>query len=531
MAAKPVAMTIRRKVPVLAWIVASVSAGAACSASTSPGSLTTAVDHALTITPAQLLANTGGATPVAFGAPVNGTLTYGPSGTIVYTPSKGFSGTDKFQVTTTDAVKLYAVDTPPITTVGGVEIQSSANGSAIAPVPGKTDEIYGMTDRGPNVDGRTDNEKVLPMPDFHPQIAVFRLSEGTATPGKTIILKGRDGEPLVGLVNPQASTGETLVTIDGQPLPLSDHGIDSEGLVAMPDGTFWVSDEYGPFLIDFDAKGKELERLSPFDGSLPRELSLRSPNQGMEGLTITPDGSMLVGIMQSALATPGLVGSAKKVPLTRIVTVNLATKATKEYLYPLDNPQQTKVAVSEITALSDTQFLVDERDGVLQPGGVKKIYVADISNATDVGPNSAVPGATYRADAGGLQVDGKPIETLVGVSTDAAAADKLKSLGITVASKTLKLDLGALLNELNSKGEFFGHDKIEGLATPDGGKTLVIANDSDFGLAGIASTTPPLRLKPKILANGRPDTGEFLVVDTTKLPAKTAATTISIKVG
>ncbi|HVQ52426.1 MAG TPA: esterase-like activity of phytase family protein [Mycobacterium sp.] len=450
---------------------------------------------------------------------------------MVYTPNKGYTGTDQFQVTTTDAVKLYAVDTPPITTVGGVEIQSSANGSAIAAVPGEHDEFYGMTDRGPNVDGRTENEKVLPLPDFHPQIAVFRLSEGTATPGKTIILKGPDGEQLVGLVDPQANTGENLVTIDGRPLPQSDHGLDTEGLVVMADGTFWVSDEYGPFLVHFDANGKETERLSPFNGSLPRELSLRSPNQGMEGLTVTPDGSTLVGIMQSALKTPGLEGSAKSVPLARIVTVNLKSKAVKEYLYPLANPAETKVAVSEITAISNTEFLVDERDGKLQPGGNKKIYIADISAATDVGPNATVPGGVYRADAGGLQVEGKPIETLVGVGTDAAAVDKLKALGVTVAAKTLKLDLGQLLTELNDKGEFFGHDKIEGLATPDGGKTLVITNDSDFGLAGLASDTPPFKLKPKTLANGRPDTGEFLVVDTTKLPAKTQTVTVSVKVG
>lgn len=515
----------------MTWIVILGSTGLACSRSSSTEPLKTRVDHPLSITPAQLLAATGGATPVAFGAPANGKLTYGPSGTMVYTPNKGFSGTDEFQVTTTDSVKLYAVDTPPITTVGGVEIQSSANGSAIAAVPGKTDEIYGMTDRGPNVDGRTDNEKVLPIPDFHPQIAVFRLSQGTATPGKTIILKGRDGEQLVGLVDPRADTGETLVTIDGKPLPPSDQGLDSEGLVALPDGTFWVSDEYGPSLIHFDAKGTELERLSPFDGSLPRELALRSPNQGMEGLTVTPDGTTLVGIMQSALKTPGLEGSAKQVPLARIVTVNLTTKAVKEFLYPLANPQDTKVAVSEITALSDSQFLVDERDGQLQPGANKKIYIADLSAATDVGPSATVPGATYRADAGGLQVDGKPIETLVGVTTDAAAVDKLKTLGITAATKTLKLDLGALLTQLNDKGEFFGHDKIEGLTTPDGGKTLVIANDSDFGLAGIESQTPPLRLKPKTLPNGRPDTGEFLVVDTTKLPPQTRQQTVSVKVG
>ena len=58
----------------------------------------------------------------------------------------------------------------------------------------------------------------------------------------------------------------------------------------------------------------------------------------------------------------------------------------------------------------------------------------------------------------------------------------------------------------------------------------MIANDSDFGLAGIDSETPPFTLKPKTLANGRQDTGEFLVVDTTKLPPQTRQTTVSIEV-
>ena len=182
--------------------------------------------------------------------------------------------------------------------------------------------------------------------------------------------------------------------------------------------------------------------MSPFAGSLPRELSLRTPNQGMEGLTITPDGSTLVGIMQSALKTPGLEGSAKSVAFTRIVTVNLATKAVGEYLYPFADPQKTKVAVSEITALTNTTFLVDERDGKLAPGAAKLVYVADIPGATDVGPKASVPGATYDAAAGGLQVGGKALETAIGVTTDAEAVEALKAKGITTVTKTLKLDLG-----------------------------------------------------------------------------------------
>ncbi|OBG20902.1 3-phytase [Mycobacterium sp. 852002-51057_SCH5723018] len=469
---------------------------------------------------------------MAFGKPAHGTIAYGAYGAMIYTPDAGFAGTDLLPVTVSHAVRLYAEDEPPLIIVGEVAVQANAHGSAIAAVPGSADEIYALADRGPNVDGPAPGEKVLPVPDFHLQIAKLKLTDGVATLEQIITLSGKDGAPLVGVGDPRASTGESFVDLNGNRLAPSDHGLDSEGLVAMPDGTFWVSDEYGPFIVHFDASGKELERLSPFDGSLPTELSLRAPNQGMEGLTVTPDGSTLVGIMQSALSTPGSVGSSKSVPVTRILTINLANRGDMhEYLYPLANPQQTKVAVSEITAVSATTFLVDERDDEPAPKGNKKIYLADISGATDVGPRSTVPGASYRADAGGLLINGVPIETFVGIATDAAATDKLKGAGITPATKTLKLDLGELVRSLSPNGDFFGHDKIEGVLSRDGGNTLILANDSDFGLAGLASDTPPFQLKPKMLPNGTQDSGEILIVDTSKLPATTESLSVPIKVG
>ncbi|MCH9768607.1 MAG: esterase-like activity of phytase family protein [Actinomycetia bacterium] len=485
----------------------------------------------LTITPEQLLAATGGRTPVAFDEPANGQISYGSDGSIVYTPAEGFTGTEELKMTTTDAVRLYANPAPPMAVVGGVPVQSSGAGSAIAAVPGNPNQIYGLTDRGPNVDGRTDNEKVVPVTDYSPQIVRYTLADGIAHEEQVIVLKDPHGHPLNGLVVDVGDTGgETMVDIYGNPMPNSDRGLDSEGLVALEDGTFWVADEYGPFVIHFDANGVEIERLSPYDGSLPGELAMRDPNRGMEGLTVTPDGSTLVGVMQSALATPGIDGRPRGVPLTRIVTIDLDTRDTQTFLLPLADPQNSKVLVSEITALSDTEFLIAERDTTLAPDGNKKIYVADISQASDVGPASTVPGARYDAAAGGLLVDGEPIEAFAGVTSDAEAVEALRAAGIEVAAKTLKLDLDGLLTELNPKGEFFGHDKVEGVVTPDGGRTLIISNDSDYGLVGIDSDTAPFPLTPKTLANDAQDSGAILVVDTEKLPAATQDATLSIDV-
>ena len=56
----------------------------------------------------------------------------------------------------------------------------------------------------------------------------------------------------------------------------------------------------------------------------------------MEGLTITPDGRTLVGIMQAGLNAPDGAKSKLVTPV-RIVTVDLRTRRSHEYLYLLDN--------------------------------------------------------------------------------------------------------------------------------------------------------------------------------------------------
>ncbi|ATY10075.1 3-phytase [Amycolatopsis sp. AA4] len=462
--------------------------------------------------------------------PGHGALTIGPDGSFRYTPAAGFTGRDTFTYTVSDAVRLYPTDLPPLGTVGGVKITGGGYGSALTPVPGERDEFYGLTDRGPNVDG-PDGSKVEPLPSFTPAIGKFRLKGGKAVLERTIPLRAADGSPYNGQVNTLANTGETIVDLAGKKLPASPNGYDSEGLVAPRDGTFWVSDEYGPFITHFRADGRAIERLSPFDGSLPQELKNRVPNKGMEGLALTPDGRTLVGIMQSALQQPDLTKKPSKVPALRIVTVDLKTRATHEYAYLLDNPDETGTAVSEITALSSTRFLVDERDGKAEPGAYKKLFEIDLSKATDLGPAAKVPGATYDAAKGGLLVDGgKSIEAYVGKATTAEAADALAKVGMTPVAKKLFLDVGGLVTGLDPSGGFFGHDKVEGVATTDGGRTVVISNDSDFGIDGVANSAAPYALHAKTQPNGRPDDGEYLQVDLAKLPARTRTLTVTVDV-
>ncbi len=238
---------------------------------------------------------------------------------------------------------------------------------------------------------------------------------------------------------------------------------DPEGVRVSNDGkSVFISDEYGPYVYQFDrATGQRTKAFA-----LPVNLDVATPgpttasegspfnttgrvaNKGMEGLAITPDGTTLVGIMQAPL----LQDTNKNV---RIVTIDIASGTTHEYAYKLT----TGSGVSEIVALNNHQFLVDERDGKGLGDGtsavVKQLFKIDIDGAQDVSSMSG-------------------------------------DLSSKAVSKTLFLDV---VDKLHSNGIAFDQipAKIEGLAFGDDvvidgvtRHTLFITNDNDFipGVAG-----------------------------------------------
>ncbi len=244
--------------------------------------------------------------------------------------------------------------------------------------------------------------------------------------------------------------------------------LDPEAVRVSRDGkSLFISDEYGPYVYQFDrVTGQRIKSFSlpanlaianlsaKGDTEIAGNTSGRVTNKGMEGLAITPDGSMLVGIMQAPLAQD-------KNKVVRIVTIDIATGVVREYAYQLT----TGSGVSEIVAINHHQFLVDERDGKgLGDGsvaGVKQLFRVDLTGATEV---SALTGS---------------------------AADQL-ALKAAAVPKTLVLDI---VNVLNANGITSDQipAKIEGLAFGNdiviGGikqHTLLVANDNDFvpGLAG-----------------------------------------------
>lgn len=409
------------------------------------------------------------------------------------------------------------------------EIRNGSYGSAMTPHPTREGYFYGLSDRGPNAAteaGKKPSGIIFLTPDYTPRIGLFQLThEGKTELVETILLKDPKGRPITGLPNKNfGGTGETPYNLDGSVVALDpdgdgikgfdESGLDSEGLVALKDGTFWVSDEYGPHIVHFDATGKEIERINPFAADprnkagrvLPAELATRWPNRGMEGLTITPDGKTLVGIMQSNLYNPSnAVGS---INLTRIVTVNIDTGAVAQYLYRQD---AAGLANSEIVALSATRFLVIERDTKfygIDAGTIRKnVYKVDMGKATNVDKSNTAlregKAALTVSAAHGLLVDGKTLELVVkeGGTADNFAAGwaQLSTLGIQPATKTLAYD--------GIASQKYPHDKMEGLWVIDANR-LGILNDADFMIAPDGKGG----VKQKYLYDGKVDSNRLYVV-------------------
>jgi len=248
-----------------------------------------------------------------------------------------------------------------------------------------------------------------------------------------------------------------------------DARFDPESIRVSNDGeSVFISDEYGPYVYQFDrASGQRIRffplpskfavpNLSPIGNTeITGNTTGRVANKGMEGLAITPDGKMLVGIMQSPLIQDGGTNAA----LTRIVTIDVRTGGTHEYAYRLDNigtaSKPKYPTVSDIVAINDHQLLVDERDGNgLGDGSVakfKKLYEIDLTGAAEVS------GVVGESNLAGKEVPKSLFLDLVSA---------LNSHGITSGDIPAKLE-----------GVAFGQDVVIDGVTKH---TLFVSNDNDF---------------------------------------------------
>lgn len=321
-------------------------------------------------------------------------------------------------------------------------------------------EFYGITDRGPNGDGpdyKLDNtlysSKFFPTPHFQPQIGIIHIKDGKAEVTDIIPLKDASGKSITGLPIAPGLVGTTNeIAIDDTltQLGYDNNGMDTEGIALDKKGNFWICDEYGPFIAQYNKQGTLLKKYAPGNG-LPEIMKYRTPNRGFEGLTITPNG-FVYAAEQSPLNIDGKSGTTAQ--FTRIVQLDPTTGKTKMFAYPIDSqvyssPKDAKIG--DIYAISDTKFLLIEQGTDKDKQMRNLIYLVDLTDATDLT---------------GITIDGQEPEFT-------ADKNRLATAGITLGKKRLIIDLRA-------KG--WESEKAEGLTMLPDKKTIVVTNDNDFGM-------------------------------------------------
>ena len=271
--------------------------------------------------------------------------------------------------------------------------------------------VYVLTDRGVNIKCKDSLEitgekicekgKIFPFADFTPSIVKLKIdaNKNEATILETISLKDKKGRDISGISNPLSNFSEEAYDIHGDVMDKDPNGLDTEAMVRLSDGSFWLTDEYAPSLIHAAKDGKIIKRLVPsgledelsgasyeIEGKLPSILALRHANRGIESLALSPDEKYLYFIMQSPLDNPDYKKS-RNVRLYKMEIKN--PENINEYLYEIDREntflkdnetkirKQKDVKVSELVAIEDDVLLVLER-----VSATTKLYKIDLNSET-----------------------------------------------------------------------------------------------------------------------------------------------------
>ncbi len=302
-------------------------------------------------------------------------------------------------------------------------------------------ELLTLPDRGPNSVGT-----VAGTLDYANRLHAHRLTlaDGklTITPTGGFLLKDQTGQPFTG-----KDPGSNVLTRKDIRYPSPEAGegagkisLDSEAVAYLPDGSFYVSDEYAAGIYLFDASGRQIGAIQAPPALLPTRdgqadftaesapATGRRNNQGLEALAVSPDGKRLIAILQSATMQDSAGASAAARNNTRVLVYDISKTRTPaapigHYVLQLPTVREAgdgqaanvTAAQSEMAALNDHQFLVLSRDangrgkGSTKAPVFKSVLLVDTDGATNLAGGPYEQAATSLAKDGALVAGLTPV--------------------------------------------------------------------------------------------------------------------------
>jgi len=319
--------------------------------------------------------------------------------------------------------------------------------------------------------------------------ATTKFTSGLNPTGTSTVLGQTVGT--VTAANGPGGTQESLISFD------------AEAIHVFPDGSGFVSDEYGTYLARFDAT-KQITKLLQLPGaaqphtpvgtlnfdSVNAPTNGRRNNQGLEGMAVSPDNTRLFAMMQSALVQD-TSGSAQQTRYnTRVYVYDISGARLEdpqligEYVVQLPrfdangngSALDATAAQSELVALSGTQFLMLPRDGnglgkgTVDPIVTKAVQLVDLDGATNV--------------LGLYDAEGNQISPAGVLRSDIIPASSIVVVNLISSTDLAKFGLNA---NTTAPNQYTINEKMEGMSiVPDLSTEraddffLFVANDNDF---------------------------------------------------
>jgi glycerophosphoryl diester phosphodiesterase len=208
-----------------------------------------------------------------------------------------------------------------------------------------------------------------------PDFKTPRGGSGTVGVGDFVSFRDPDRKLAFPIVN--EGTSERLLT---------GADIDPESVQRGPDGDLWVGDEFGPWVLHFDSRGRLLESpyevagvKSPNNPTLDGATATQPNSRGFEALAISPNGRSLYAALEGATAADA--------DQTRrnIYELSLRRHAFtgRVWHYRTESPANM---VADMAPIGPHQLAVIERDGGKGLEALfRRVYRVDLRHVSPTG--------------------------------------------------------------------------------------------------------------------------------------------------
>jgi hypothetical protein len=248
---------------------------------------------------------------------------------------------------------------------------------------------FKITGDGTNIPGSIDNQAFIRFNDAQ---GLLRNGRGIDLPITADLVNYRSGNGF-GLdsgapVDPSIVSGRLLTGYD----------FDVESIARAADGTLWVGEEFGPYLLHFDASGTLIDEPAPhpFLKSPSNPLVITQPGTETQGSSRGFESIALNGAKDKLYAIPEaapVVDSLRAVPGDeRVVEMFEFDPAARAYTgvsyeYQKDGSAVgNAIVIGDITNVGGNKFVLIERDNFFGPAAqLKRLYLVDLGVTNEAG--------------------------------------------------------------------------------------------------------------------------------------------------